>query len=288
MLWVASLVTGAAQQAKLSPAWQSLANAERAFAKLSTEQGVRASFIANFAEDGINFAPGPVNTRETFNKRPAQTAPFPVTLNWTPVWGAVSAAGDLGFNTGPYIVTDNTPQKRPPQHGMFFSVWQRQPDGAWKVRVDIGINTPASVAPLDAPYHVVGTPKVVPAKAMAGDAEMQTVEREFLRAVQTGGAVKAYLNRSVAETRLHRADALPIVGPQALRTFLTAQKATLNFELLQSGLARSGDFGWTMGKYELKGAATETGHFVRVWQRDVKGAWRLLADVTNALPAAAK
>lgn len=44
--------------------------------------------------------------------------------------------------------------------------------------------------------------------------------------------------------------------------------------------------GWTLGKYELKdkqGGSAETGHFVHVWQRDEKGVWKLLADITNPL-----
>jgi len=47
------------QEKDLPPAQTELINAERAFAKLAVERGVRESFIAYFADDGIGFAPHP-------------------------------------------------------------------------------------------------------------------------------------------------------------------------------------------------------------------------------------
>lgn len=171
-----------AQDRNAADALSALIEAERAFAKLSVEKGVRASFLAFFADDGVNFQPGPVRTKEAFGKRPAPAAPPPFTLNWAPVWGAISAAGDMGFNTGPFTVTDNTPQRRPPQHGLFFSVWKKQPDGSWKVAVDIGVNTPEAAAPLDAPFQRVGNAAAGKAKTVEA-ATLQTCEQEFHQAV---------------------------------------------------------------------------------------------------------
>jgi len=293
LLTLAIALAAPAQEQKISPELRALAEAERTFAKTAVEKGVRDSFIEFFADDGIGFEPGPVNTKESFSKRPAPTGPRPITLNWQPVWGTISAAGDMGFNTGPFVVIDNSPQKRPQQHGMFFSVWKKQSDGAWKVAVDIGVSTPEAVAPLDAPYTMVGNRQVGKAtnKWPAEASQLHTVEREFLSAMQKEGVVKAYLDRLGDDARMHRASVMPAIGQAAIRTMLSAKPLTVSFEVIKAEIARSGDFGWTMGRYELKGepnVRTEKGHYVRVWQRNVKGEWKLLADVTNALPAETK
>src|SRR5689334_11325489 len=83
------LITVLAQQEKLSAELQALVEAERAFAKLGVAQGVRASFMAYFAPDGLSFQPGPVNTQEALAKQPAPSGPLPNTLDWQPVWGAI-------------------------------------------------------------------------------------------------------------------------------------------------------------------------------------------------------
>lgn len=293
-LWLATLLSTLfiavfAQQEKLSAELQSLVDAERAFAKLGVAQGVRASFMAFFAPDGINFQPGPVNTQEALAKRPAPTGPLPTTLDWQPVWGAISAAGDMGFNTGPFTVTDNTPAKRPTQHGLFFSVWKKQTDGSWKVAVDIGTPTPEAVTPLQTPYQRIGNRKVAAAKGgQAADANaLQALETDFLKALEQDGLVTAYLNRLSDDARLHRVGKLSAADNTAIRKLLSEKPLAMSFSILKTDLARSGDLGWTLGKYELKdkqGTSTETGHFVHVWQRNEKGVWKLLADITNPLP----
>src|SRR5437763_16613391 len=133
------LPSARSQEQKLPPALASLVEAERAFAPLSVAKGVRESFLTYFADDGINFQPHPTNTKEALRKRPAPATPPPVTLDWYPVYADASHAGDLGYTTGPYTFTDHSQQSRPTPYGYYFSVWQKQADGCWKVAVDSGI-----------------------------------------------------------------------------------------------------------------------------------------------------
>ena len=88
----------------------SLAASELAFARHSVEQGMRAAFIEYFADDGINFAPDPGNTRARYRARPEAIEPF--VLDWHPAIAAVARAGDLGFTTGPYTITGRAPAVR--------------------------------------------------------------------------------------------------------------------------------------------------------------------------------
>jgi len=67
---------------------ESVASFERAFARYSVEHGMRAAFLEYFADDGINFAPGPGNTKARFRARPDAIEPF--VLDWHPAIAAVA------------------------------------------------------------------------------------------------------------------------------------------------------------------------------------------------------
>src|SRR6185503_11542885 len=87
--------------AKLSPALSSLVESERAFARTSLEKGIRDSFLAYFADDGIVFRPQPVAFKQFAAEHPLPAAAVQPALDWTPIWADVSSAGDLGYTTGP-------------------------------------------------------------------------------------------------------------------------------------------------------------------------------------------
>src|SRR4030095_16654649 len=147
LLFAAAIVVS--QDQPVPTALASLTATERAFARTSVEKGFRESFLTFFANDGIFFQPQPVKARETLRAQPAKPQTF--TLNWEPIFGDVSDAGDLGFTTGPYPLSDNSQQDSPPQHGCFFSVWKVQSDGSWKVVIDAGILTPGPLSSVERP-----------------------------------------------------------------------------------------------------------------------------------------
>ena len=131
LIWLFILLLALTQG--VSPALASLVEAERAFARTCVERGVRDSFLAFFADDGIGFQPNLHNAREFLLKQPAPATRPPVTLNWAPIYGDIASTGDLGYTTGPFLLTDNSAEKRPGRNGMYFSIWQKQTDGNWKV-----------------------------------------------------------------------------------------------------------------------------------------------------------
>ncbi len=271
----------------LSPAQAALVATERAFARLAVEQGVRASFIAYFADDGIGFNPHPYKVKEVLSNRPAPAKRSPIVLNWAPIFGGMARAGDLGWNTGPTVVEDTSPEKQPAQHGMFFSVWKKQSDGNWRVVLDLGNSTPAAVAPLNAPFRAARQASNKPSagvnveKATAGLFE---TEREFLAAAKAGGAGQAYKSRLSDDARVHRPDVMPVVGRAAINAWLTSQTMTLGGEPIKVEVASSGDLGYAYGSYELGGNKPEKGYYARVWTRDAQGRWHIVMDVTNPIP----
>ncbi|MCI0663833.1 MAG: hypothetical protein L0220_22455 [Acidobacteria bacterium] len=274
------------QDKKLPRAQSELVETARAFAKLAVERGVRESFIAYFAEDGIGFAPHPHKVRETLNKTPAPAANSSILLKWAPVYGDISQAGDLGWNTGPTVIEDTSYAKKPARHGMFFSVWKKQGDGSWKVVVDLGSDTPTAVVPLNAPfqssYQASSRQPAVGVKVEEEIASLLKIDREVLAAASSGNAGQAYKRYLSNDARVHRPGMMPAAGKEAIHAWLNRQTMTLSGEPFNADVSRPGDLGYTYGCYELGGG--EKGYYVRVWKRDAKGEWRIVMDIVNPLP----
>lgn len=279
-------LTAFTQEKGIKPELLSLANAERAFAKMSVDTSVREAFYNNFAEDGVNFQPHPVNTREAYRKTPAPASPPQSTLNWAPIYGDISASGDLGYTTGPFLVEDRSPAKRPSRHGMYSSVWKKQADGSWKVVLDMGIQMSAAVAPLDAPFQAAPQWKVKMRGGISKNdlASLLSADREFFASAKGSSANEAWKKFLSDDARIHRNLMTPVTGKSDLQAWIAKQPAALGGEPIKADVAQSGDFGYSYGKYELKAEKIQKGYYARVWKRDANGDWRIVFDVTGPLP----
>jgi ketosteroid isomerase-like protein len=275
---------------RVSKAQSELVEAERNFARYSVENGQREAWLAFFADDGIMFQPGPVNAKEVMSKRPATAKPPPVTLNWQPIYGDISRAGDLGYNLGPWKITDQTEQKRPDLYGYFFSVWRQQTSGEWKVVLDLGIRVTAATA--DHSFQGSFTPAERPKARLfkSGDKLPETMSLTELD-VAAAKSVDAYLARIHPEARVLRAGSPPSAGPSAVREFTSGKEVTLVFTPAHGGQSSSDDLGYTFGSYEIRegGRSKEQGYYAHMWKRDESGKWRIvLANLSANPPKAAQ
>ncbi len=306
-LGICAVVAGAQSVGSVSDtggdqaALQALVAAERAFARMSVERGVRESFLAYFADDGISFRPGPTRTREDLLKQPAPATRPPVMLDWQPVAAGVSRAGDLGYTTGPSVFTDQSPRAALPQYGYYFSIWKRQADGSWKVAVDLGVPTPAPAADAVAPalrLSPPGPPTKAAARAAANLAAERLAllarERAFARTAAASGLARAYERDADDSVRLQRSGIFPLTSKtDALRHLEGTRIALKRWEPLAADVAQSGDLGYTYGGYTWVGSAQpsateEQGYYVRVWKRDARGRWRVVVDTLHQVPAEKK
>ncbi len=294
-------IAGAQNTAPLKPrALQEMVETERAFAAMGAEKGVAESFYKYFGEEGIGFGPHPEKFRETYRKNPPPNPPPPLEfkLEWWPAYGDVAESGDMGYNTGPTLTTDRTPQNRPARHGRFFSVWKKQPAGNWEVAVDMGVSAPGVYEPWQdrSKYTRVTREKHKSAKlkdAAAGKAEMLHLEAAFGKATKSGGR-QAYLDYLSPNCLLNRSGRHAIFGKaEAAKYFDEIQLTPVESEGIDGGVAKSGEMGYTYGRFEVRvtrdGAERNVkGYFTHVWKRDAKGEWKLVADVTNPLPPQAQ
>ncbi|MEO8042179.1 MAG: DUF4440 domain-containing protein [Acidobacteriota bacterium] len=284
-----SVAAGVAQQTPDNKQLNELADAERAFASYTVKEGFRDGFIKFFAEDGIGFGPHPERTREQLMKLPPATGPRRVIFNWAPMFGDISDAGDLGYTTGPVLYTDAVDSSKPPRHGLYFSVWQKQADGTWKVAVDMGVDTPKAVAPIDTkftPAEEVGRRRPNPLKGTPND-DYRKLDGNLSSAIAKISPAAGYGSYLGRQFRVHRKGVMPATQSSELAPLLNA---ATKFEIIDGKIASSGDLAFTYGKYtaDFGQSVTEAGYYVHVWRRNADSKWQLVADVQNPLPKSDK
>jgi ketosteroid isomerase-like protein len=264
---------------------QKMAEAEREFSATAVKEGFRDSFIKFFADDGIGFGPGPERTKEVLSKTPPATGPRTVIFKWQPLFCDISLDNDMGYTTGP-LVFEDVSGKRPPRHGMYFSVWQKQADGSWKVAIDMGVDTPQAIAPIETDFTAAKNPNGIDkSKAQKlTNGNFDSLDADFSAEIGKTGLVKAYDSWLSEEFRIHRKGLMPIVGQDELKKYLDGTNGKLSFKQMGGKVSRLKDFAFTYGSFHLDGNDSPTGYYVHVWRRNKAGKWKLVIDVTNDVP----
>ena len=259
-----------------------LADAERAFARETAKVGIRAGFLAWFAHDAIGFRPALGNAWDQINARPAPPNPTAVLLEWEPRVGDVAASGELGWLTGPSTFTAPDGSKH---YGNYLSIWSRRPEG-WRVFIDVGADAPSPVtfAPGFVRMPAAAGRYVAPPAGQAAPADAMLPLMQAEKAANTdAGFLRAFAD----EARYHRPGSLPLVGRPAIEADPAAKATGLTRSSLAAAQARSGDLGYSYGRYETRLAAgaapaptaAPSGYYVRVWRRNASGTWQIVAQV---------
>lgn len=271
--------------ARLAP----VVETEHAFAQYSIDHGMKDAFINFAAPDGVLFRRGPVNAIELWKSR--NTAPTAL-LTWWPSYADVSLAGDMGWTTGPFEIREKPTDEKPAGTGHFFTVWQRQPGGAFRFVVDLGIEHPAPAAPettLTYPAWLKHGETTPPASdADAARRSLADAERSLVEDSASKGMTTALLSRADETLRLYRQNTFPVVGREAARKTLKDMTEFVRWETLKTDVAASGDLGYAYGTYAVmpKGSErpSEQGNYARVWRRQGKGPWRVVFNVATPWP----
>ena len=264
---------------------EGLFDAERAFARASTERGIRASFLEYFAADGVDFRPGPGPMRERMLARPVPADPLALLLDWSPQAGAVARAGDLGFTTGPYSLRNQRDASAPTRYGYFFSVWKRE-SGVWRVALDAGVSTPAAPQPEEATVARTTareTLRFAPMTSLSnrGKEALLALEREARNLEPDPADAPSYFELLANSVRVLRDGSYALLGADAARKAFAATGRRVFWTPAGAGASASDDLGFTYGRYaRFVGSAEEaSGYYVHVWQRDDAGAWRITVEV---------
>lgn len=130
----------AATARTMTPEEEALLRTDREFNAATQAQKVDG-WVSFFAANGAMMqAKGPISGHEAI--RAAMTPAFSnpdFSLTWEPQRAEVTPGGRLGYTTGRYLsVHKDASGKRVEGRGTYMNFWEKQPDGSWKVVVDIG------------------------------------------------------------------------------------------------------------------------------------------------------
>ncbi len=253
-----------------------LVAAERRFSETCGRVGIRDSFLEFFADDVVTLGAELQKGKARLQQLPAGSPDGPM-LQWEPVYGDISAGGDLGYTTGPYMLL---PKAGQPEYGVFFSIWKRQVEGKWNVVLDAGLRTPKPEGNMGREFQPA--PRVVYKKAARPDPhssldELADTERRFADTAALVDLGRALLIHGDPSLRLHRAGSPPMMGSERVGDYLKQHPMSYRCEPLGSGVASSGDMGFVYGRYDAMNIA-DRGFYVRVWRRNEQGQWRVVLD----------
>jgi ketosteroid isomerase-like protein len=298
-LVVCSAIALVAQEKAKAPL-QAMIDQERAFAKLADEKGTRDAFLEYLADESLLFTPGPTPGKLYYKNRPA----LPMKLRWAPEFADISAAGDLGYTSGPWELSRNATEP-PSSFGHFNTLWRLQQDGSFRVEVDLGVphDKPAvpvaDVKSVESPKNNAPAPKE--AKPLT-DWQNELVELDKTLATRAGeaGAAKVYEEAAADSIRLFRPDNMPALG-KAAAVKLIEKTGRQMWKPALARMSKSGDLGYTTGSMVMGDPPTPptpsnqppsaTGarppapaaphYYVRIFRRDKTGSWKIVLDVVN-------
>jgi ketosteroid isomerase-like protein len=108
--------------------------------KAAAEQGAEG-YMSYYAEDAVEVPNGAeaIHGKANIGKTMGFLDDKNNQLTWTPVDAGISISGDLGWTSGTYeFRSKDKDGKVTIEHGKYTSIWKKQPDGNWKIVLDMG------------------------------------------------------------------------------------------------------------------------------------------------------
>jgi ketosteroid isomerase-like protein len=275
------IALAAAAQNPIPPDLAAMADTEREFAKTAAVKGWRDAFLDFFADDAIAFNPQVVSAKERLRGQPS--TPFSeFELIWEPRTGDVASSGEFGWLTGPSTSINRKSPGTKTGHGCYLSVWRKQPDGKWRVFIDVGSSAPHPVTfppgftrtTLQSRY-AGGETKEAASKSLAD------ADRDLDARIADRGIAAAFEDRLAPSSRLHRTGTVPILGREAIASWLAQNAKSGRATHGAAEASAAGDFGYTYGTFDVKDPKPLAGAYVRLWNRDAAGRWWLMVDVAQ-------
>ena len=130
------------QQVDLEAERASLIEADRAFFEAYSTSDSPLDTLFNHFADGANVLPPGAPMARDKEESLAVFAALEELPGYSLTWSAskadVGGAGDLGYTIGTYHMEFQDPEGNPVEiDGKFMTVWKKQPDGTWKIAVDM-------------------------------------------------------------------------------------------------------------------------------------------------------
>lgn len=125
-----------------------LLQVDRDFAKTGVSKNLQG-FMSFVTEDVRFYSAGVMRTGKlAFREGWAKGFADPNwSITWAPLYAEAAQSADLGYTTGSFEIHDKSSEGTPVvRKGSYVTIWRKQPDGTWKVALDIGSFVPPKPA----------------------------------------------------------------------------------------------------------------------------------------------
>ncbi len=248
-----------------------IARAENNFSSASVTNGIKPAFLEFLSDDCVMFNPKPVNGKVLYQNRPANSAQ----LSWFPTFVEAAASGEMGISTGPWEFR-STKNDTPAAYGHYFSVWEKQSEGTWKVTLDIGVGYPKERKTSEQVH--IRSLKALDEKRKKGASalsELSDAEKSFILLSQKNGTLKAYSQCAAENIRVYRKGNFPTNRKGDALKLLSDLVPQKGFFPVVTKVSSSGDLGYTYG-YSVN-AQNDSSSYVRVWRKE--NGWKVAVDI---------
>lgn len=256
---------------------QKLVDTEHSFARLASEQGTKAAFLANMADDALVFNPDRMTAKPFWSARPDSKS----LLSWAPNYADVSSNGIIGYTTGNWEFRSKGKDDSPTAFGEFITVWVRQPAGEYKFVLDIGVGHDKPVK-----YSTEWSTSLEKLKdANEKNTSPADIASGFLQTAGESGLSKAFGLYASDEIRIFRENKAPVIGKKAVIASLKGNKSIVAFAK-RSIFFGAGDISYNLGTYSMSegGKVLEKGNSMQIWKL-VKGKWQIVLDILAPVPS---
>ncbi|UHG92277.1 nuclear transport factor 2 family protein [Spirosoma oryzicola] len=260
----------------LATDFQSLVEAERAFAAYTEQEGIKAGFSRFLSPEAVVVVQG----KFAIGKPLYEKAPFiPGILSWRPVYADIAASGDFGYTTGPFEVRATSKTDTPTGFGHYTTVWQKNDAGVWEAIADVGVihDAPRQTIAHLIPPATFNQKLLEKVDTLSRQTELQIAEQKLGQLARNYSLQAAY-DYALAggqAVRLYRAGDLPVTGADASAN---RETATAIYTLSRVAVASSGDMGIAYGYVEYQ---QKKGPFLRIWKRQSDSSWKVVHEVLD-------
>ncbi len=112
-------------------------DADKAFSKLSEDEGMKSAFMEYIDSNGVLLRPNqlPIVGANAIDYLSMQLD-TEYTLVWEPKGVGIAQSGDLGYTYGVYKMQPKTIDSI--MYGTYVSIWKKQNDGSWRFVLNSG------------------------------------------------------------------------------------------------------------------------------------------------------
>jgi hypothetical protein len=255
--------------------------AEKDFNRLVERKGMKAGFLSVADVEGIVFRPNPVKITEFYGAIDKQSGK----LSWEPKFARVSANGDLGFTSGPYVY-QNGKSEDDKVFGQYVSLWKLDAEtNTYKLLLDVGMQHPESETAMATDFKEPDLSKqTAPSKdPFSGKNVILATDKTFNHSldINTLAGYKEFLS---PEGHYYFPGFEPTVGPDKVLKFLANEGVSISAETINAGRATSGDLAYSYGKARIKkGNIVNNYNYVRVWELDANHRWNILLEILSTV-----